>query len=103
MAASDDKPADAPQQCVCLDCWLHSQTGPEMAPDGTYCVHFTPEYWAERGYKRHWGDAAVMNWPHLEILRRETDDGGTEFVILAPHASRRPVILYGFGHAWGAY
>lgn len=94
------------QVYICLDCRWHSQTGPELAPGGKYCVHFTPEFWVACGYERGWGDAAVRNWPHLEILRRYHKEGGkgeTEFVILAPHATRRPVILDGFGRAWGSY
>lgn len=55
-----------------------------------YCPHFTPEWWEEQGYSRRWGDAAVNNFPHLEILRRETDEG-CEFVVLAPDVTRRPV------------
>lgn len=43
--------SDEPKQTyVCLDCSWHSRTGPQMAPDGKYCVHFTPEYWVAQGY-----------------------------------------------------
>ncbi len=73
-----------------------------MAPDGRYCVHFTPEYWEDQGFERDWGDAAVNNWPHLEILRH-WDGGITMFVILAPHVTRGPVLIEGLGRAAGAY
>jgi len=88
---------------ICLDCKLHSIGAALSSMHPDYCIHFTPEYWVEQGYERDWGDAAVMNWPHLEILRQQTGQD-CRFVILAPHAQRRPVELYASDpHAWGAY
>jgi hypothetical protein len=88
---------------ICLNCNLHSSRVVLSSIHPSYCVHFTPEYWVDQGYERDWGDAAVMNWPHLEILRQQTGQD-CRFVILAPHAQRRPVELYASDpHAWGAY
>jgi hypothetical protein len=68
-----------------------------------FCRHFTPEYWVRKGFDRGWGDAAVMNWPLLEVLRRQ-EASRTEFVLLAPYGTRRPVVLYSDDpRAWGAY
>lgn len=87
-------------QSICLDCQMHHpELIPDPIPDGYICEHFTPEYWVGRGFERSWGDASVMNWPHLEILRKEVNDE-VSFVILAPFSSRRPVVL---SHGWGMY
>ena len=56
------------------------------------CEHFTPEFWESQGFQRNWGDAAVMGFPILEILKKETASG-TEFIILSDKL-RRPVHLY---------
>lgn len=93
---------DENKQYICMDCAGDRTNGPEMAPDGRYCVHFTPEHWEDQGFRRNWGDAAVKNWPHLEILRYR-DGETTIFVILAPHVTRRPVLIECLGYAWGAY
>lgn len=96
-----------PKKYICLDCQFHDEDQEGDFPGGDYCQHFKPEYWEAQGYERRWGDAAVMNWPHLEILKRvqfeETDHPKTEFVVLAPHAARRPVVIYCYGLAHGAY
>jgi len=84
----------------CLDCWSKSKDPNATLPDDFICKHFQPEYWVNQGFVRNWGDAAVNNFPHLEILRREIRRGEVEFVILAPYATRRPVIL---SHGWGIY
>lgn len=88
---------------ICLDCNLHSTMPALSSIYPKYCVHFTPEHWVEQGYERDWGDAAVMNWPDLEILRRQTAKECL-FVVLAPHSQRRPVVLHANDpHAWGSY
>lgn len=88
---------------LCLDCNLHSTSAVLSSIHPDYCVHFTPEYWVEQGYERDWGDAAVMNWPRLEILRQQTGQE-CRFAVLAPHSQRRPVELYSSDpHAWGVY
>jgi hypothetical protein len=97
-----DKADDENGRYICMDCAGDRTNGPEMAQDGRYCVHFTPEYWEDQGFERNWGDAAVKNWPHLEILRH-WDGGMTMFVILAPHVTRGPVLIDCVGRAWGAY
>jgi hypothetical protein len=86
---------------ICLDCKLHQTSATLSSSHPEYCVHFTPEFWAEQGYERDWGDAAVMNWPYLEILRQQTAQD-CRFVVLAPHSQRRPVELYTSDPgAWG--
>lgn len=86
---------------ICFDCHAHhAERVPDPIPDGYICEHFTPEYWEKQGYVRGWGDASVMNWPHLEILRKEVKRGDVSFVVLAPFSARRPVILE---HGWGMY
>ena len=85
----------------CFDCWAQSKDHSATLPNDYICEHFRPEYWEERGFERNWGDAAVNNFPHLEILRREDKKRGEiEFVILAPYSARRPVLLMG---GWGVY
>ena len=93
------------ERYICLDCWLDGEDSAEMSTlHPAYCVHFTPEYWVELGYERGWGDASLRGgWPRLEILRCEDAHGKTNFVILAPHVARRPVILKAEGFAWGMY
>lgn len=76
---------------------------PSEIPEDFICKHFQPSYWEGRGYKRNWGDAAVMMWPRMEILRGTFEEpwglGGTlekitRFVILAPLIGmRRPVVI----------
>lgn len=103
MAENNRDKADLEnERYICIDCAWHSTNGPEMAPDGRYCIHFTPEYWEADGFERNWGDAAVKNWPHLEILRYR-DGETTMFVILAPHVTRRPVLIECLGYASGTY
>lgn len=77
---------------VCIDCHFHKSSPLEelqAIPGGGYCKHLTPEYWAKKGYHRGWGDAAVCNFPELEILRREADEV-SGFIILNG-TLRRPV------------
>jgi hypothetical protein len=77
---------------VCIDCSLHHESTPKelrAIPKGGYCKHLTPEYWEKKGYQRGWGDAAVMAFPHLEILRKDGEEA-TEFIILNG-VIRRPV------------
>lgn len=85
---------------VCIDCNLDhffKQAGASSLkevraiPEGGYCKHLTPEYWAKKGYERGWGDAAVCNFPELEILLKENDEVSS-FVILNG-TLRRPVII----------
>ena len=57
----------------CLSCILGQDAPDEdyqLPEDAKFCRHFLPEYWQTKGFDRGWGDAAVMNWPHLEILVR---------------------------------
>lgn len=42
-----------------------------------FCRHFLPEWWEAKGFTRAWGDASVMNWPHLVVLRRGEDAWGS--------------------------
>lgn len=100
---------------ICFDCQMRDSgqavADDEMVRPGEFCKHWQPEYWETLGYQRSWGDAAVMNWPHMEILRREkaTDEGvEVSFVILAPYAMRRPVVIKSlaprdWSRAWGSY
>ena len=84
----------------CLSCILGQDAPDEdyqLPEDAKFCRHFLPEYWQTKGFDRGWGDAAVMNWPHLEILvRRDLGDSdeGARFIILAPYSARRPVEIY---------
>lgn len=107
---------------ICIDCnWHHQHSKPipgltcraDAGHDGTppadfICEHFCPEFWMERGFFRNWGDAAVMNWPHLEILRKD-DEKEVVYVILAPFITRRPVTIYAKKgetpgqFSWGSY
>ena len=105
-------------QYICMDCWsingqidhnpeafanlpedsVFKLTGnlyrfPDPLPEDYVCPCLDPEAYVKRGYERNWGDAAVMNWPHLEILKKETTEG-YEFVVLSPAHTRRPVILH---------
>jgi hypothetical protein len=80
---------------VCIDCtWHRGATLEELQaiPAGGYCKHFTPEWWASQGWERGWGDAAVMAWPDLEILRRE--DGDSFRYLILNGKLRRPVEIY---------
>ena len=99
---------------VCFDCAnFEALPVPKPTPDGYICDHFRPEYWVKQGYQRNWGDAAVMLWPRLEILRKETKASGAiqpndlvEYVILAPTIARRPITIFARGsdiQSWGGY
>lgn len=105
------------ENAVCLDCdmrgvqnrlaGLRTGTPVDPAQEDQTCRHFRPEYWEEKGFKRGWGDAAVMNWPYLEILRRE-GEGSVEYVVLSPLFTRRPVTIYAHAakegiDSWGSY
>ena len=69
-----------------------------------YCKHLTPEWWESQGWHRNWGDAAVMMWPELEILRR--DDGDSIRYLILNGKLRGPVEIFaakdGSG-SWGSY
>ena len=83
---------------VCMDCHAGDLAYPKdsqgrPAP-GFFCKHWTPEYWVTKGYERGWGDASVMNWPVMEVLRlieRNDSFQQVSFLILAPYALRRPL------------
>ena len=76
---------------VCMDCRFSVGVDAQEEPS---CPHFTPEYWESQGYKRNWGDAAVMMYPDLEILLKLDEHGQAAYVILAPACGiRRPVML----------
>jgi hypothetical protein len=50
-----------------------------------------PVEWERRGWRRGWGDAAVMS-PYFEMLTRgERDSGWIEYLILCPTFLRRPL------------
>lgn len=117
---------------VCMDCAIH-QNNPKPADDASafektfweehhlpsplpsdfICAHFQPDYWEKKGYRRHWGDAAIGNWPYIEILRGEFDEQRrkvVKFVILMPFFTRRPIEIdapVGTGvipnEIWGSY
>lgn len=94
---------DGAQQRVCIDCQYH-QPQPSLSREHPgYCVHLTPDYWADQGWERNWGDAAVMAWPTLEILKRRQSDR-IEYLILNGEL-RRPVRLYVTTsvNGWGAF
>ena len=77
---------------VCIDCsWHHGSTVEELTeiPIGGYCKHLTPEWWESQGWERGWGDAAVMQWPDLEILCRH--DGNSHRYLILNGELRRPV------------
>jgi hypothetical protein len=80
---------------VCNDClWHGSRTTEELEaiPPGGACKHYDPEFSQAKGWKRRWGDDAVMGLPEsIEILRRE-DAGRVEYLILG-RKLRRPVKL----------
>lgn len=60
-----------------------------------------PVYWESRGFKRNFGDAAVMS-PYFEVLKRpETPHQDGQFVILCPTFLRRPVTISTEG--WAGY
>jgi hypothetical protein len=94
---------------ICMDCNRPDPTEErllelEAIPEGGTCKHFDPKFWEEKGYKQNWGDAAVGNTPHLNILRRETEND-VEYLILSCH-TRRPVEIYmnkKSGYSWGSY
>jgi hypothetical protein len=93
---------------VCIDCRWHGSSSAaelEAIPPGGACKHYDPEYWEAKGWKRGWGDAAVMGLPDaIEILRRE-DDGRVEYLILGRKLSR-PVKLWfdkESGESWGSF
>lgn len=92
---------------ICIDCVVHNgSTLDELRgiPKGGYCKHFQPDWWVKQGWVRNWGDAAVMAFPTLEILRREqTTSPKCQFLILCP-ALRRPVIITcNDSKAWGSF
>ena len=88
---------------ICIDCsWDGTDPNLTEYNGDSYCQHFTPAYGESQGYFRGWGDAAVMNWPGLEILIKPNKTR-TEFIVLAPFSQRRPVILYAEGGGWGMY
>jgi len=79
---------------ICIDCILHPASSlkeVQAIPEGGYCKHLTPEYWEREGYERGWGDAAVCNWPQLEILLKQNDEESS-FLILNG-TLRRPVTI----------
>jgi hypothetical protein len=92
---------------VCMDCLLHNESTVEELneiPIGGYCKHLTPEWWESQGWQRKWGDAAVMAWPELEILRR--DDGDSFRYLILNGKLRRPVEIYAAkdgSDSWGSY
>lgn len=100
---------------VCIDCLTAAADMGDLRRKeqlGYICEHWMPEFWEAKGFVRNWGDAAVMNWPDLEVLRRETRRGDlieVEFLVLAPFALRRPLKLFARSEslqgfvAWGAY
>ena len=92
---------------VCIDCSLHGTSTLEELEailEGGYCKHFTPEWWKAQGWKRNWGDAAVMGWPLLEILRKaDMEKGYCEFLILCPQLRRPITIRCKDPYAWGGY
>ena len=78
---------------ICIDCPCDLSSQPDLLPDDYFCEHWKPEHWEKEGFKRNFGDAAVMNWPFFEMMTRETT-GKTEYLILAPKAGlRRPVLI----------
>lgn len=92
---------------ICLDCSVTNldKPAPPVPEDGFICYHFQPAHWVEKGFVRNWGDAAVMNWPKLEILRKETPNEWI-YIILSPFSARRPVMLYSSKDgksSWGGY
>jgi hypothetical protein len=96
---------EKPEQLRCMDCDPRPHPTWKWPEDAPYCPHFTPEWWEKKhGYKRRWGDASVMRFPVLEILRKETDRE-IRYLILNAEL-RRPVELYfskGTDHSWGSY
>lgn len=82
---------------ICMDCNVRS----DQVPEDWICPHLRPEHWVEKGFVRNWGDAAVMRWPIMEILRREKD-GDVDYVILSMFL-RRPVTISGKAPSWGGY
>lgn len=96
---------------ICFDCAnFETLPVPKPTPDGFICDHFRPEYWEKQGFQRNWGDAAVMQWPRLEILRKEKSDvngDSVDYVILAPTVARRPITLHAGSPenltSWGGY
>lgn len=107
-------------KAICMGCWgryvfheghdplppskFYPEVNPALPfpiPDNFVCPHFHPDYWVGRGYERNWGDGAIMNWPKLEILRKEFDLNGqhhSSLVILAPETARGPIEIDVLGH-----
>ena len=111
-----------PETVCCMDCAYHHQLHleedcpwpkmcDEITPfahtwpqDAKYCPHFTPEWWVAQGYERYWGDAAVNDFPNLEILRKESDTR-VDYIILNER-TRRPITIWmnkETGDSWGGY
>jgi hypothetical protein len=100
---------------VCIDCLVGGSNIEELKrleSEGYICEHWRPEFWESHGFVRDWGDAAVMNWPQLEVLRKELREQGrieVTFIVLAPYVLRRPLKLYAHADScaelsvWGAY
>lgn len=92
---------------ICIDCLLHHASKIEELteiPIGGHCKHLMPEWWESQGWQRKWGDAAVVSWPDLEILRRE--DGDSFRYLILNGNLRRPVEIYATKdgrESWGIY
>lgn len=85
---------------TCMDCSWH---GADPGDNPDYCKHFLPAHWEAQGFTEYWGDASVMMWPKLTIMRRVQGDKA-EYVILAPDSGmRRPVMLWGNLPSWGSF
>ena len=104
----DPSAAAAYGKVVCMDCLWHGSSSVQeleaISPGGA-CKHYDPEFWQAIGWRRGWGDAAVMGLPEsIEILRRE-DGERVEYLILG-RKLRRPVKLWfdkGSGESWGSF
>ena len=103
------KEEDCPHPEICEEVNPEFHDWPD---DSKACPHFTPEWWEKRGFKRNWGDAAVMTLDEggIEILRREgpsSQEGVTEVAYIILNLKlRRPVEIYAHyqsGSSWGGY
>lgn len=93
---------------ICMDCSNPFRPNVRIQLHKGLCEHWTSEYWEAQGFKRNWGDAAIME-PGFEALRRERKVGietVVEYIVLCPIFLRRPVMYFASGeniNSWGSY
>lgn len=76
-----------------LEVQFEEEALPEHPGPDFICEHWRPEFWEKKGFKRNWGDAAINNYPFMEVLRLENNET-VSYVVLAPYFMRRPATYY---------